>query len=178
MRIGLLAAVVGAAGLAGCECLEAKSGTLSVDTDCAGGAITHAVVPFAQAPNAGLASSQFDTLLSNVPTELKAFLGDLACDELINPQSLGDLCAPVGVGGGDLTKPLEIGKPGDTRVVMCGGEMFAIGGFDGGFYFCRADQAVIDGQIWFMECQQFSVSTNALTGSCEGVVEFDQIVGT
>ncbi len=172
-RILVLAPLV-AIFLTGCECFDAKAGTLSVKTDCAQGELTESTVAFAQLPN-GVAKGQFDELLSGVPQELRAFVGDIACQELIDPQSISDLCAPLGVGGG--LEPFSTENATDTRVVMCGGQMFTMGGFEGGIYFCKADQAVIDGQIWFMECQQLSLSTSQPTGTCQGIVEFDQQVG-
>jgi hypothetical protein len=132
-------------------------------------------VAFAQFPG-GVAQSQFDTLLSSIPPEIKTALGDIACKELINPQSFGDLCTPLGVGGGLDT--LNVENATDTRVIMCGSQMFTLGSFQNGVFVCRADEAVIDGQIWFMDCQQFSLSTKAPTGSCQGIVEFDVQAGS
>jgi hypothetical protein len=160
--------------LPSCNCFDFKAGLIKVDTDCAGGTITHSQVTFAQLPG-GVTRGQFDKLLESIPAEIKTLIGDVACKQLIDPQSVADLCAPLGVGGGLDT--LNLQNAADTRVIMCGSQMFTLGTFPNGMFVCRADDAVIDGQIWFMDCQQFSLSTRAPTGSCQGIVEFDQQVG-
>lgn len=157
---------------ASCDCLDFKAGTITVETNC-GPTPTSAQVLFAKTP--GVITQQ--QIENYFPGELRALAGDIACQELFDPQSIADLCAPVGAGG-PVGEPIEVTNLSDVRVLLCGGQMFAMGGTGDNLYLCEAEEAVIDGQIWFLSCQRFGLTDPSNpTGSCEGVARFEVEAG-
>lgn len=164
----ILATLLVASLLPACDCFDAKVGELKLTTDCSG-EITESSLAYLQAPSAGI--NPLDFLPSE---ELKSRLGDaIDCEALQEPESLSDLCTPLGIGGG--TEALDVSGT-DARVIFCGSTLSAVGSFNAGgntgLFTCSASKAIVEGQVWFMSCEKLTADAEP-QGTCQAVAEFD-----